>query len=84
MRFVVMGLMVMLVGCAGQPSDETSELAAKASDSSNMICRTEKVTGTYRREQVCRTKAQVEAEEAESRRIIERQRQLNNTGASES
>ena len=82
MRFVVMGLVVMLAGCAGQPSDETSELAANASESSDLICHTEKVTGSYRRVEVCRTKAQIEAEDAESRRVLERQQQLNNTGAS--
>ncbi|HIG42040.1 MAG: hypothetical protein ABGY96_00990 [bacterium] len=84
MRILLLIMVFVIAGCvttekqSGRASTATqteAEETAKSASSnaglaaSDVICKREKVTGTYRSVQVCRTKAQMENEKAEADRF---------------
>ncbi len=75
----VLFLMFLLTGCASTPkTDVTDEMIAvhnaSVAEKDRIVCKMERQTSTYISKRVCRTVAQMEAEEERARELLDRRK----------
>jgi hypothetical protein len=73
----MIGLAFALSACASPSADGTQQMA----NGGAVVCKREKVMGSHRSTRICRTRAQIEAEQAASEKTMETLRRVSNTGS---
>ena len=79
LKVIALSAVLLSASCASQPETETSASAGNASavagdqpSPSNMVCRYEKETGSHRKVKVCKTNAQITAEQDAAKKTLRR------------
>lgn len=71
-KFFIIGLIVLVSGCASSNGSSSSAEPKIASNENGLTCKNEKVTGSIRPIRVCRTVAQTAQDEKRAKEIVRR------------
>ncbi|MGB1342635.1 MAG: hypothetical protein ACPHAN_16255 [Pseudomonadales bacterium] len=78
-KTIVLATVLFTAGCTSQSEPEaplatgsTTDVAAREAGTTNMVCRYEKETGSHRKVKICKTSAQIAAEQAAAKKTLQR------------
>lgn len=79
-NWILLVAILVTAGCAGSGQSTSGEAVAEAEGDTELVCRRVKKVGSNFTETVCRTRREMDADQADAQQRLQQQRQRNATG----